>query len=232
MRQPVTQIRASQVAAFVVRFALLYALLMAPWPGSVEAYGALYRGLVQLCTVSIDPERSVRVYDAARGRQLGPASMDTGIQHRVPPERGYGDRAVADSLRSSRHTGYMPTAMLLSLVLATPLPWRRRLRAAAGGFLLITAFVAFMPAWQILPWFDPEKDHLFLRLLPSLRPAWGALLDGLCELSLWMTPYYLAPIPIWLFASVRRDEWLALGDRMLDRGRRAGLRRLRPPGAA
>jgi hypothetical protein len=42
---------------------------------------------------------------------------------------------------NTRYRGYIPTVLLISLVLASPVPWKRRLFALIAGLILITAFI-------------------------------------------------------------------------------------------
>ncbi len=48
----------------------------------------------------------------------------------------------------SRSIGWVPTALTIALVLATPIPWTRRLLALAGGLVLIHLFIFFtLQSW-------------------------------------------------------------------------------------
>lgn len=129
-------LRPRQIAGFLVRFALLYAVSMAPWPGLAEAYGRFYRAAVQIAIASADPERSVVVARAGHSaRADAGAALDTHILTRVPGRPLDSQEQVLEWVRSSRYTGYVPLALTLTPILATPLPWRRRAAALCwGGF--------------------------------------------------------------------------------------------------
>ncbi len=63
----------------------------------------------------------------------------------------------------TRTTGYWPTAYLMSLILASPLPWKRRGLALFAGFLLCQVFVCFrLFILSLYPCCDPTTPvHVF-----------------------------------------------------------------------
>lgn len=102
-------------------------------------------------------------------------------------------------------TVYLPVVMLLALVLATPLPWKRRVFALVSGSILTTMFVACRVGTQILWRFQNSTDeriHLY-----DLGPVPNAVLDGLY--TLFENPFgpsLLAVVLIWLLVSFRRED--------------------------
>lgn len=210
--------RARQVAGFGLRAALLYGLLIAPWPGLIESYGSFYRAVVQIAIAPADPERSILVRRYRPNQPLTATVMDTEVLHRLP-ERKRWRPGLVRSIRSSRSTGYMPTALVVALILATPVSWRRRASALGIGVLLVTIFVATMPAFQIYADFEPERRHFLIGQLPWLKAPWRAFLRALTRCSLSMVPYYLVPTLLWLLLVFKPQDWLPLAERL-----RAGAR--------
>jgi hypothetical protein len=206
--------RARQVAGFGLRSALVYGLLIAPWPGLIEAYGSFYRVMVQIATISADPERSVVVSRYRPNRRLAATVMDTQILHRIPDTAGFAQDVALQSIRSSRSTGYMPTALVMALILATPIPWRRRASALGIAVLLMTTFVATMPAFPIYEAFEPERRHFLIVQLPWLEAPWRAALHALTRYSFMMGPYYVVPPLLWLLLLFKREDWLPLAERL------------------
>jgi hypothetical protein len=208
-------LRVRQIAGFGFRFAVLYAVLMAPWPGLSEAYGSFFRVVVQIAVVSADPERSVVVAPAGRSPRADTGPMlDTHILARIPSALHDSKAGVLESARSSRYTGYLPTVLAMALILATPLPWKRRAAALCGGTLLVTLFVACMPGIQFYAMFDRQDNHLVFEYIPWLYPHWKMLVHGLAKVSRWATPYYLVPILIWVFVAFRREEWMRVVEQL------------------
>ncbi len=203
-----------QVAGFALRFAFFYGVLMAPWPGLTETYGGFYRAIVQITVVSSDPQRSVVVRRYQPGKPLSASAMDTEILHRVPGTPGISRAGATRSIRSSRSTGYMPTALAFALMLASPMSWKRRVSGLAVAALMMTLFVAAMPAFQIYEAFEPERTHFLISQLPWLAAPWRTIVHGFAQFSLWMGPYYLVPTLVWLLLAFEPEDWLPLVERL------------------
>ncbi len=203
-----------QVAVFALRFVFFYGVLMAPWPGLTETYGGFYRAIVQITVVSSDPQRSVVVRRYQPDKPLGASVMDTEILHRVPGTSGISRAGATQSIRSSRSTGYMPTALAFALMLASPMSWKRRASGLAVAALMMTLFVAAMPAFQIYEAFEPERTHFLISQLPWLAGPWRAIVHGFTQFSLWMGPYYLVPTLVWLLLAFEPEDWLPLIERL------------------
>lgn len=144
-----------RVLWFLLRFALIYGLLLAPWPGLTEGFGKLFSSAADRVFGSDDPTHSVRIrwMDPAQG-MIGPKwGQDTVLllEFRGAPRAAR--PSIFSLVRSSRYTGYVPAALLIALVLATPVPWRRRAWAILWGLPLITVFVAAMLGLVIQGWF-------------------------------------------------------------------------------
>ena len=98
--------------------------------------------------------------------------------------------------------GYVPTAVLVALMLATPIAWRRKWRALALGLLLVQGFVALRVGVALLAGFS--RVGLGDRRLLDVSPAavWGLKrADQILAGDLHMT--YIAPLLIWILVVVR-----------------------------
>ena len=71
----------------------------------------------------------------------------------------------------SWQVGYRPTAFVLALVLATPIPWPRRLRAFLWALLAINAYVALRLVLTLLMGFSEEGTVTLFSLGPHTRKA-------------------------------------------------------------
>lgn len=103
--------------------------------------------------------------------------------------------------------GYRPTVFLIALILATPIPWRRRLLALVWGLILINVFVAFRLTLQL---FDIFSNGDALTLFTLSRP-WKTVLKAMIRIFV-MAPagHYMGPAFIWLVVTFRRGDLAAV----------------------
>ncbi|MFQ5416170.1 MAG: hypothetical protein ACE5FL_03870 [Myxococcota bacterium] len=198
--------RPSSLVRFLLRFAVIYALLLAPWPGRDDAYGDFYRDAMRELLGVRDPGRSVRFRKLdSRETAADPIwKADTGIVIRIQPQGGAAP-VLYPQVRSSFYTGYAPTALLLALILATPMTRSRRAVALVIGAVLVHAFVVAMAALPIHSFFYAQQHAASATGWFVSARLW--LNRSLVESGTWMGPYYLGPVFIWLLAVLRRDAW-------------------------
>jgi hypothetical protein len=100
---------------------------------------------------------------------------------------------------------YLPTALLIALVLATGIGWRRRLWALAWGLLWVHVFIAFLMGVMIVVviWANPELD-LFQASQSWQKAVW--LLNE-CFGNRVGTPLIMAVL-IWMVVTFRREDWI------------------------
>ena len=100
----------------------------------------------------------------------------------------------------TRSIGWIPTALVTALILATPVPWRRRGWALVWGLLLIHAFLLF----SLQLWIWGESSALSLMRLP---PFAQTILDDLeYTLVTQIGASFSVPILIWIFVTIRPEE--------------------------
>ena len=201
------------------RFFLLagvwYAALMAPWPGLERGYASLFRTVsdVFFSQYWFWTDGSVRFLDL-RDLKPGDVAPGTPVIHddrakdtlmelrsrRAPGTVGY--------LRaSSRYSAYEPTAVLLALILATPVPWRRRGRAIFLGGLLVHLFIAMRLSLTLAAGgFAADKAYALFHPSPFwqrvLERAEGVIADD-------PTVSFIVPVFIWFLVALwgqRRQE--------------------------
>ncbi len=103
----------------------------------------------------------------------------------------------------SRRPGYLPTAFLVSLVLATPQPWRRKLWAMASGLILINVFIACQLLIVVLCAFCVPGTSL---LAP--KPPWSTALEAAWEITRGdVVTWFMVPGLIWILVSFRQAYW-------------------------
>ena len=90
--------------------------------------------------------------------------------------------------------GYEPTAFVLALILATPIPLLRRLWAAAFGLVLVSLYAAIRTGVFLVFAFSRDNDLAVFSLGPTAR--------GAIEYVFWVVGesfggWLLVPLPIW-----------------------------------
>jgi hypothetical protein len=187
------------LVGFLCRFALIYGLLILPWPGWNELYGGYFRALGQMA-FSREGEKRIVLFEPHELHH-GFSSLNTRMT--------LGNRDLADSSGNGRATsidldtrsiGWIPTALTVALILATPVPWRRRVWALLGGFVLIHCFILF----SLQTWIWDESPGLSLTT-PS--PFWKEVVDDLeYTLITQLGASFSVPVLIWILATYRRED--------------------------
>jgi hypothetical protein len=151
------------LVCFVLRFAILFGLLVWPWTGPRDAIRAGFSAQVRWLVGAMLPPQAFRVETYA-----DPAhpTLDTlvDLADRKTPDPS-GRQLVMGMPFDSVSQGWIPFAMLIALIVATPLPRVNRLRALLAGALFVQLLVAVTilvgvssalrsgaaPAWPRLP---------------------------------------------------------------------------------
>jgi hypothetical protein len=118
-------LRLKPILLFVCGFAVIYGLLLAPWPGWADFYGQYFRDGGNAIFGSNGGERILR-FEAHRQTQ-GLSSIDSRIvlgNHALATSDG--KMPVTMLGLDSRGIGWVPTALTIALIVATPIPWQRR----------------------------------------------------------------------------------------------------------
>ncbi|MCE0523398.1 MAG: hypothetical protein LV480_10865 [Methylacidiphilales bacterium] len=181
------------------RFIVIFGLLVLPWPGWNAAYSGYFRALGQAVFGHQDEQRIVRF--VPYHEQHGFSSLDT--------QMTLGNRALADSTGKgkaesvtldTRSIGWVPTALTMALILATPVPWRQRAWALLWGLLLIHAFILF--SLQTWIWYaSPDLSLL------TLSPFTKSIVDGLeYTLLTQLGASFSVPMLIWILVTIRREN--------------------------
>jgi hypothetical protein len=179
------------IARFVCVFLLLYVALTVPWPGWKAAYGTWFRAFGEGVAAVLPSSRTVRMRDA------GPsAPLDTQIlliDPKSPVANGH-QKALVLNL-DSRSVGWIPTAFLCALVISTPIPWRRRLRALGLGLLAIHIYLSLVLASFIWNQSVIADGGAGSQVSPFSRWLLGALEETLVT---QLGPSFVIPALIWI----------------------------------
>ncbi len=109
----------------------------------------------------------------------------------------------------SRQIGYWPTAWLLVLILAKPLPPKRKAWAFFWGMLLVHAFIAFRVSIDLLQGglAIPGKKYAVFHL----GPFWQDALTRMNQMFVDdPTISFIVPTLIWFLVAFTRHDWAAL----------------------
>lgn len=179
---------------FVGRLLLLYLLFAALWPMWGDAYRDAFVAAGQTLFGSFGRDGVVR-FD--RLEETKGFDVRILLWNRRT-------RAFLMILRDFRYTGYGLISLQAALVLATPLAWRRRLRALAWGLILIHLFVG-LALWLLLLDTFSNGDSLAVFHLPGPLKFIVAL--SATHLSLFPTLPYVVPFMVWGLVTFRRGDW-------------------------
>ncbi len=185
--------------AFVIRFLVVYGLLVVPWPEARRAYAAIFHIGANLLFGSFGDESEVRF--AAPSQQTATREVDTEITLTRKTAQGfYQDRLPS----TARQLGHMPTAILVALVLATPAPWRRRGNGLLWGLVALHAFIALRVGLLLVEAFSQDNA---LQMF-TLSTFWERVLDRAIP-ALVRAPAgsYVIPILIWVLVLFRRSDF-------------------------
>jgi len=186
-----------------LRFALtagvVFALLMAPWPGLHAGYAACFRVANEVAFSLFWMGGDVHFEPHA----VAGEAADTYV--RVVESGG----AAWYTLVESRGAGWLPTAVFLALVLATPISRRRKWRALLAGGLLVQLYVVGLLWINLLEGLTKHAARCPARQHGEwLGASWWheSLQTVIVVFRLDPTVFVAVPVLVWLLVSVRRSD--------------------------
>jgi hypothetical protein len=192
------------ILAFLGRFALVFAVLAVPWPGWPETYAKALRTAARALYGSFGAKGVVLFKpNPSGGRELDTMIL-VGNRDQLDAQ---GRGKAAQVPFNSRYVAYLPTALVVALVLATGLSWRRRLPALGWGLLAAHVFIAWLIWLMIVALIDAQP---WLNLL-KLSPFWHWLVGALHEVfHVYLGARFAVAVLIWILVTFRRDDWSKL----------------------
>jgi hypothetical protein len=187
------------IALFFVKVVIIYGLFVLPWLRGPDVYAWAFR---KAGTVFF------RHFGGAGRVFFGPTE---------PRKAPYDTTVTITNLRilrtghfdvDTRNMGYLATAFAFALIVASPVPWRRRLLAAILGVAIMSAFVWLQMYLRLVNAFeDPAMGPMF-----GLSPFWKRALDmGITVLSRNPVTAYVGPLFVWAALTIRREDFVRLG---------------------
>jgi hypothetical protein len=181
---------------FLAVFAAIFVVLMVPRLGLTEKYMVLFQKLGAACFTRDDGRREVLFLNSP-DPLLRPtfARIEIADRQKLQPDGSGPVRHVDFDVRG---LGWTPTALFVSLVLASPVPWSRRLAAlglgVAGVQIVIMGFLA-LAIWN-------ESSEIGLVSMP---PFWKGIVTD-WQRNLIALFSLAAPVIIWILVTVRGQD--------------------------
>ncbi|MFA7345938.1 MAG: hypothetical protein WC003_16685 [Terrimicrobiaceae bacterium] len=189
-------ISAKSILRFLGVFAVIFTVLMLPWLGLAEGYMAVFRTVGTWC-FSRDEDRREVAFLESPDKSARPtyARIEIANRERLKPD---GSGLVRNVDFDVRGLGWKPTALLIALVLASPLPWKRRLAALCWGLFWVQAVMMGLLAYII--WNQSSEVGLI-----TMSPFWKTIASAwqhhfIAQFSL------AAPVAVWLLVTFRTGD--------------------------
>ncbi len=197
-----TMKRRNTAVSFALCLGVIYGLLISPWPGWRSTYSRFFQGMTQWTFGREQGDSIVRVHPA--GTSPHP-EIDTQILLIDRASANSAGRAPARILEiDSRGVGWVPTALVIALACASPLPWVRRIFVLLVGMLVVNAYVLFAVAAFL---WNQSGGRTPVSVVPYW-PSLGSFLEQTFVTQLG--PSFAVPVLIWLLAMVVAGKWSSL----------------------
>ena len=186
------------ILRFLAFFIVIYALMILPWPGLADAY--------------------LTAANAVGARLLGTVGKSGRVAYERDPARPWTSKQTLYNLSAkvsiavgrdyNSRQDFLATALVVALVLATPIPRRRKALALAMGLLLINVFILWR-IWIGLVDIFSEKPLEVIQLSPFWKEGVRLAVQifvGSIEAT------FIVPVFVWIVVSLRRtdlQEWIS-----------------------
>jgi len=190
-------LRSKTLLLFLVKAALIYGVLALPWSFYDETYGQFYRKAAASVFGKFR-ESGFVIFDKTKEPAM--AHLNIGNYKQQLPNGSFNTKAIDIN---TRILGYLPTVLLISLVMASPVPWRRRLIALAIG-LILTMGLIFFKQWITLLWLCEKTSWLELTHFEGTAKKLLAFANEFISESSFTVPYFV--VGIWLLVTFRLDD--------------------------
>jgi hypothetical protein len=183
-----------------------YVFFMIPWPGVETGFGAAFAYLADEATggnrVIPGTNALVRVRHDPEHDPTRDIRLILGNLQALDNPKG-----ATYTRTSSRQLGYMPVAVFLAFVLASPVGWARKGWAALCGLPIVFVFVATRFAVLLLFQFNGAAPHCLFQLGPFGSKT---LLIAYDLLAVEPATAYVVPVFIWMAVTFRRSDFESL----------------------
>lgn len=193
-------LRKKTLLLFLLKATVIYGLLAAPISVYDETYGKVYRKVAEVFFTKFRENGFTRFREWKEPAQT---HVNLGNSTMIRPD---GTSRVAFTDVNTRYLGYMPTILLISLVLASPVPWKRKLIALVAGLILVTLLVMFKQ-WIALLWLSEQSQWLQLTNFSGTTLKVFNFTNTIISDSASTVLYFV--VAIWLLVTFRVGDFKA-----------------------
>jgi hypothetical protein len=183
------------VVGFFARALVYYIALLFLWMLIGEAYASTYRTVGNTIFQKFPPHGRVRIIPKERPTRLLDSTLRLGNVE---------TRGVLAQDFSARYHGYAPTRLMLSLILASPIPWSRRIWALLWGTALIHVWIVFELSLMILDGYTGDHGAAMFTYNPTIMKNVKWIFHVAVET---IVPRYVIPSLLWILVTFRRGDW-------------------------
>jgi hypothetical protein len=187
------------VAAFFAVFVVCFSLLSWPWPRLKQSYASGYRSAAGWLLPTFGK------FGRCEYVPVGNPNADTQVtlvNIRTATRGGF--------LINTRFMGYVPTVLTFSLIVATPVAWRRRAWSLLWGMLAVNVFVWARLALSVLHGFCGPSGERPLSLF-SPGPILATVLEFVYFVFAVSSPgHVVVPLFLWVAVTFRHKDWETL----------------------
>ena len=192
------------ILLFLLKTILIYALLAAPFSFYDEAYGKFYRTYGNKFFHRFHGN-GLEMFSEEEEKYLTRMAVGNYAQVRA-------DNTVETFYRTinTRISGYLPTVLLISLVLSSPVQWKRKMLALILSFVLLSIYIIFQQ-WIIIFYLSAHNHSLNLY---DFSEGQKNIIDFIYRGVVEMLGFsWFIVVVIWLLVTFRKDDLKVLNKR-------------------
>ncbi len=183
---------------FLIGFLLFYTLLSLPISFLREEYAKIYRSTATKLFSDFRENGFVRFE-----KQTGKYDSRVSIGNKKQLDKNNRTQLLFSPL-SVKDIGYLPTILFISLLFASPIPWKRKLGSLIIGLCLTTAIIMFKTWIQIL---HLAESTSWLQLSTYSDTNKSRIEFIYSNFSNYTVPSLFLVVAIWIMVSFRRSDF-------------------------
>ena len=192
---------AKKFVGFLLRMVLIYGLFVVLWFNWGEFYGEIFRAGSNILFGSYGNQTIIHFqsYQPKDKKSI----LDTQVTITQEKSLLKGNRLTKSIKISSKHFGYTSTILVISLILATPMMWKRQLWTLLWGIILVHIFIVFRMTIGLLAFFSHNEAFGII----TFNPFWQKILNFISTIFVvHIGISYIVPVIIWVLVTFRRSS--------------------------
>jgi hypothetical protein len=191
-------LRSKTLLLFLLKALLIYGLLSAPLTIYDKAYGQFFRKVAEVFFSKFRENGFVKFRE---WKTPATTHVNIGSYALVRPD---GTSKTVTNDINTRYLGYIPTVLLIALVIASPVSWRRKLIALPIGLVLVTLLVIFKE-WISLLYLCDQNPWLNLTSYTETGKKLLSFIYRFISVSSSSVLYFV--VAIWLMVTFRVEDF-------------------------